>query len=54
MIRIITDFDGPISDVSERYYQVYLLCLEKNHLKNQQLRILSKKEFWELIRSRIP
>ncbi|MBV6622968.1 MAG: HAD family hydrolase [Rivularia sp. (in: Bacteria)] len=53
MIRIITDFDGPISDVSERYYQVYLLCLEKNRHPNQQIRTLSKQEFWELKRSRI-
>lgn len=54
MIRIITDFDGPISDVSERYYQVYLLSLEKNRHQNQQVRVLSKEEFWELKRSRIP
>ncbi len=53
MIRIITDFDGPISDVSERYYQVYLLCLEKNRLQNQQIQILSKEEFWKLKRSRV-
>lgn len=54
MIRLIADFDGPISDVSERYYQVYLLCLEKNCRQNQQIRKLSKKEFWQLKRSRIP
>lgn len=54
MIRIITDFDGPISDVSERYYQVYLLCLKKNSHQNQQVRTLSKQEFWQLKRSRIP
>ncbi|BAY80718.1 haloacid dehalogenase-like hydrolase [Calothrix parasitica NIES-267] len=54
MIRIITDFDGPISDVSERYYQVYLLSLEKNRHQNQQVRVLSKDEFWGLKRSRIP
>lgn len=54
MFRIITDFDGPISDVSERYYQVYLFCLEKHRLQNQKIRILSKEEFWELKRSRVP
>ncbi|MGB3653039.1 MAG: HAD family hydrolase [Rivularia sp. (in: cyanobacteria)] len=54
MKRIIVDFDGPISDVSERYYQVYLLCLEKNHRHDRQVRILSKNEFWQLKRSRIP
>ena len=54
MLRIITDFDGPISDVSERYYQVYLLSLEKNRHQNQQLQVLSKDEFWGFKRSRIP
>ena len=54
MVRIITDFDGPISDVSERYYQVYLLSLEKNRHQTQQVRVLSKEEFWKLKRSRVP
>ncbi|MEO1373957.1 MAG: HAD family hydrolase [Cyanobacteria bacterium J06635_10] len=54
MIRLITDFDGPISDVSERYYQVYLLCLEKNRRQDQQIRVLSKEEFWQLKRARTP
>lgn len=54
MIRLISDFDGPICDVSERYYQVYLFCLKKNHRQNQQIRILSKDEFWQLKRSRVP
>ncbi|NJM19055.1 MAG: HAD family hydrolase [Richelia sp. SL_2_1] len=54
MIRLISDFDGPICDVSERYYQVYLLSLKKNHHQNQQIRILSKDEFWQLKRSRVP
>ncbi|MBF2016435.1 MAG: HAD family hydrolase [Rivularia sp. T60_A2020_040] len=54
MIRLISDFDGPICDVSERYYQVYLLSLKKNHRQNQQIRILSKDEFWQLKRSRVP
>lgn len=54
MIRLITDFDGPVCDVSERYYQVYLLCLEKNRLQDRQLKVLSKDEFWQLKRSRTP
>jgi len=29
MLRLITDFDGPIMDVSERYYQVYQYCLQQ-------------------------
>ncbi len=52
--RIFTDFDGPIMDVSERYYQVYLYCLEKISQPEQTIRTLSKSEFWELKRSQVP
>ena len=52
--RIFTDFDGPIMDVSERYYQVYLYCLEKICKPDQVINTLSKSEFWELKRSQIP
>jgi phosphoglycolate phosphatase-like HAD superfamily hydrolase len=52
--RIFTDFDGPIMDVSERYYQVYLYCLEKICQPEQLVKILSKYEFWELKRSQVP
>jgi len=54
MLRLITDFDGPIIDVSERYYRVYQFCLEKTQRPNQALQELSKAEFWQLKRSRIP
>ncbi|AKG24172.1 HAD family hydrolase [Calothrix sp. 336/3] len=54
MLRIITDFDGPIIDVSERYYQVYLLCLTKISRADQEIRQLTKTEFWQLKRSRTP
>lgn len=53
MLRLITDFDGPIIDVSERYYQVYRLCLQKTKRPNQQIRQLSKAKFWELKRARV-
>jgi phosphoglycolate phosphatase-like HAD superfamily hydrolase len=52
--RIFTDFDGPIMDVSERYYQVYLYCLDKIRKPQQVVTTLSKSEFWELKRSQIP
>jgi phosphoglycolate phosphatase-like HAD superfamily hydrolase len=52
--RIFTDFDGPIMDVSERYYQVYLYCLEKIRQPEQAVITLSKSEFWELKRSQVP
>ncbi|NJM68926.1 MAG: HAD family hydrolase [Scytonema sp. RU_4_4] len=53
MLRIITDFDGPIIDVSERYYRVYQFCLEKIRRPSQQVQPLAKAEFWQLKRSRI-
>ena len=54
MLRLITDFDGPIVDVSERYYSVYKLCLEKNKRPDQKINQLSKSEFWQLKRSLTP
>lgn len=53
MLRLILDFDGPIMDLSDRYYQVYQICLEKTKLSEQKLNILSKEEFWNLKRDRI-
>ena len=53
-MRIITDFDGPIMDLSDRYYHVYQLCLEQVKRPEQQVRILSKAEFWGYKRDRIP
>ncbi len=54
MLRLITDFDGPIMDVSERYYRVYQLCLEKTRYPQQTIIKLSKAEFWQLKRSHTP
>jgi phosphoglycolate phosphatase-like HAD superfamily hydrolase len=54
MLRLITDFDGPIMDVSERYYRVYQLCLEKTRYPGQTIIELSKSEFWQLKRSHTP
>ena len=54
MLRLITDFDGPIVDVSPRYYRVYQLCLEKTRRQHQAVRELSKDEFWQLKRQRVP
>ncbi|MBP5973862.1 HAD family hydrolase [Brasilonema sp. CT11] len=53
MLRLITDFDGPIIDVSERYYRVYQFCLEEIQRPNQQVQQLGKAEFWQLKRSRV-
>ncbi|QMS88247.1 HAD family hydrolase [Nostoc edaphicum CCNP1411] len=54
MLRLITDFDGPIIDVSERYYRVYQFCLEKTRRPDQAVQELPKAEFWQLKRSRVP
>ncbi|MBE9179189.1 HAD family hydrolase [Oculatella sp. LEGE 06141] len=54
MLRIITDFDGPIMDVSERYYRVYLYCLAESCHPGQAVNRLSKSEFWRLKRSQVP
>lgn len=54
MLRLITDFDGPIIDVSERYYRVYQFCLQTIRYPEQPIKELSKAEFWELKRSRVP
>ncbi|EFA72608.1 HAD family hydrolase [Cylindrospermopsis raciborskii] len=54
MLRLITDFDGPIMDVSERYYQVYLLCLQKTKYPSQVTHKLTKEEFWQFKRSHTP
>jgi phosphoglycolate phosphatase-like HAD superfamily hydrolase len=54
MLRLITDFDGPIMDVSERYYQVYLHCLGQVRRSHQPIQILSKPEFWDLKRAQVP
>ena len=53
-MRIITDFDGPIMDLSDRYYHVYQLCLAKVQQPHQSIRILTKAEFWAYKRAQVP
>jgi phosphoglycolate phosphatase-like HAD superfamily hydrolase len=52
-MRIITDFDGPIMDLSDRYYHVYQLCLDKVKQPNQPIEILSKDRFWAYKRAQV-
>jgi phosphoglycolate phosphatase-like HAD superfamily hydrolase len=54
MLRLITDFDGPIMDVSERYYQVYQYCLDQFKNSEPEIKELSKDEFWQLKRAKVP
>lgn len=53
-MRIITDFDGPIMDLSDRYYHVYQLCLDKVKQPKQPIKVLTKDEFWAYKRAHIP
>lgn len=53
-MRIITDFDGPIVDLADRYYHVYQLCLERVRQPEQQLEIFTKDKFWTYKRARVP
>lgn len=46
--KIFFDLDGPILDVSEKYYRLYYDILNKNNLK-----ALSKKTFWSLKRDEV-
>lgn len=54
MLRLITDFDGPIMDISDRYYYVYQYCLETVKTPDRAIHQLTKSEFWQLKRSRVP
>jgi len=50
-LTVFCDFDGPIVDVSERYYRTYCTCLERACDAPQRL---PKAEFWRLKRDRVP
>ncbi|MBT9316164.1 HAD family hydrolase [Leptothoe spongobia] len=57
---VFCDFDGPIVDVSERYYRTYRLGLSTLQASHQEtsgealpLQILSKNQFWWMKRNRV-
>ncbi len=57
---IFCDFDGPIVDVSDRYYQTYrkgLLAIETRQLETFnttiQIQPLSKQQFWQMKQNRV-
>ncbi|MGD1902739.1 MAG: HAD family hydrolase [Geitlerinemataceae cyanobacterium] len=54
MLRLITDFDGPIVNVSVRYYTVYHLCLDRVVRPGQFLNRLPYEDFWACKRARVP
>jgi phosphoglycolate phosphatase len=64
---IFCDFDGPVVDVSDRYYGTYHLALAdtaqfyrelsqglENISLQPNLQVLSKEQFWEMKQNRIP
>ncbi|MGB3136939.1 MAG: HAD hydrolase-like protein [Nodosilinea sp.] len=59
-ITIFCDFDGPIADVSERYYATYRQGLEWVQAQAQSrgaetsVRYLSKSQFWTFKQNRVP
>ena len=50
-MNLCFDFDGPIIDVSGRYYRAYLESLKGTAINKNQ--ILTKEDFWKLKQSRI-
>jgi len=59
-VTVFCDFDGPIVDVSDRYYSTYKLGLFEIQASYQKqatslpLHILSKKQFWQMKQERTP
>ncbi|MBW4654072.1 MAG: HAD hydrolase-like protein [Kaiparowitsia implicata GSE-PSE-MK54-09C] len=59
-LTVFCDFDGPIVDVSDRYYQTYQLAIADvcEHYHRQGIvlapRLLSKAQFWQMKQNRIP
>jgi phosphoglycolate phosphatase-like HAD superfamily hydrolase len=53
MVRLISDFDGVVVDLSERYYQVYRWRLTQLAQPGQAIAPLTKTEFWALKRQKV-
>lgn len=59
-VTVFCDFDGPIVDVSDRYYHTYKLGLTEVKAAYQAqgidlpLHILSKQQFWQMKQERTP
>jgi phosphoglycolate phosphatase len=57
---VFCDFDGPIADVSDRYYHTYTLALAATQADYAQqdislpIRRLTKPQFWHMKQNRIP
>jgi phosphoglycolate phosphatase len=55
-VTLFCDFDGPIVDVSERYYHTYQLGLAEIEAASPELTLhrLSKAQFWQMKQERTP
>lgn len=59
-VTVFCDFDGPIVDVSDRYYSTYKLGLAnvqaayQTHNMALPLHVLSKEQFWQMKQERTP
>jgi phosphoglycolate phosphatase len=59
-LTVFCDFDGPIMDVSERYYSAYQLGLAETQATYQSqgtslpLQVLSQAAFWQMKQNRVP
>ncbi len=58
-ITVLCDFDGPLVDVSERYFKTYQLALADTQAVYQNRKIslpiltLSKEQFWQMKQERV-
>lgn len=57
-MTVFCDFDGPLVDVSNRYYSTYRIALAKVHRADLAAAValtpLSKEEFWQMKQERTP
>lgn len=59
VLTVFCDFDGPLVDVSDRYYNTYQIALNKTREYYQtqsrclHLKPLSKEQFWQLKQERV-
>ncbi|HEY9614193.1 HAD family hydrolase [Allocoleopsis sp.] len=59
-LTVFCDFDGPIVDVSNRYYATYQLALEDTQAFYQHqgvtlpIQTLEKQQFWQMKQDRVP
>ncbi|HBB31379.1 MAG TPA: HAD family hydrolase [Cyanobacteria bacterium UBA8803] len=55
-LTVYCDFDGPIVDVSNRYYSTYKLALAytKATYQTTSIQQLNKQQFWQMKQDRVP